>query len=81
MRAATMPAITLNSSVTTTAIATAGAIAPMSLGAIVRPNQKKKIAAKTSRSGISSFSTRGPIPVPATTMPASSAPTASEAPA
>ena len=53
----------------------------MSLGAIVRPNQKKKIAANMSRSGTSRRSTRGPIPVPATTMPASSAPTASDAPA
>ena len=76
-----MPATTLNASVTTTATATVGAMAPMSLGAIVRPNQKKKIAANVSRSGTSSRSTRGPIPVPATTMPARSAPTASEAPA
>ena len=45
MRAATTPAMTLNASVTTTATTTAGAIAPMSLGAIVSPNQKKKIAA------------------------------------
>ena len=81
MRAATTPAMTLKRNVTITAAITAGAIAPMSLGAIVRPNQKKKIAANTSRNGTSSFSIRCPRPVPATTMPASSAPTASEAPA
>ena len=43
--------MTLNASVTTTATATAGAMAPIALGAIVRPNQKKKIAANMSRSG------------------------------
>ena len=70
----------LKSSVTSTATTTGSAIAPSALGAIVRPNQKKKIAANVSRRGTISRSTRGPIPVPATTIPASSAPIASEAP-
>jgi hypothetical protein len=50
----------------------------MSLGAIVDPNQKKKLTANVSRSGTIHRLTPVPIRGRATTIPASSAPTASE---